>query len=84
MNTVKVEMEVPKELKEVVDALDAVLEKVLAKADIAEYLTLVGTLSAAADGVDQLGDELKSEHRHAAVAYLTERISTRLWKSKAE
>ncbi len=66
----KVEIEVGKESKEVVDAITLLVEDIREKKDIsliaAENLP---SLMKAIEGVDKLDDEMKSEVRNATVAY---------------
>ena len=78
VETVAVELSVPKEMKDVVDLADAVLEKVLSKAEASSYLDLVDDLAKAGDGVGQLSEEAKSEHRSDLVAYLVHKLLDRL------
>lgn len=78
METVKYEMEVPKELKDVVDLVDGILEKVMAKAPMAEYATLLGDLMKAVDGVEGIAEEMKSQYRDEAAGYLVHKLLGRL------
>ena len=82
VETVKVEMDVPKEGKEVVDCLDAVLEKVLAKAPVTSYLELIDDLSKAADGAQKLAAEAQSEYRDELSGYLVQKLMARLVPAK--
>ena len=78
MDLVKYELSIPKESKEVVDLVDAILEKVMAKAPIAEFSALIGDLMKAVDGVGSVDDELKSEGRDEIAAYLVHKVMARL------
>lgn len=78
METVSYSMQVPKEGKEIVDLLDGILEKVLAKAEIASYMSLVGDLTKAADGIASVKDEVKSEYRDELAAYMVHKLMARL------
>lgn len=81
---VKVELEIPKESKEVVDLIDAVLEKVMAKAPIAEFSVLIGDLMKAVEGVGQIDDEMKSDGRDEVAGYLVHKVLGRLMPAKVE
>jgi len=70
MATVSYTMEVPKESKEVVDLIVAVVKKVKAKAPISEYASLIGELSSAVSGVDALPAEAASDGRDELAGYL--------------
>jgi len=74
MELIKQELNVPKETKEVIDLLDAVFEQIKAKSDIAGYMSLIDELYAAAQGFDQVDDELKSKNKADAMAYLVFKI----------
>ncbi len=78
METIKYEMDVPKELKDIVDLLDGILEKVMAKAEMAEYTQLLGDLMTAIDGIEGVGEEIKSQYRDEAVGYLVHKLMGRL------
>lgn len=75
MATVKKELEVGKELSEVIDAVADLLEDILAKKEIgliaAENLP---SLMTAVDGYDQLAVELKGDKRNESAAYLVARL----------
>ena len=83
MESVKYEMEVPKEGKEVIDLLDAILEKVLAKAPMAEYAVLFGQASVAVDGIGNIGEEMKSNGRDELAGYMVHKLMGRLLPVKA-
>lgn len=78
MQTIDYTMKVPKELKEVVDLLDGIVEKVMAKAEIAGYMELIDELSAALDGITGVKDEIKSQYRDEAAGYLVHKLMGRL------
>jgi hypothetical protein len=69
MDSIDVSLKVPKESKELIDLLEGVVEKVKAGAEVNDYLTLIGELTAALDGVDKIPAEAKSEGRDEIVAY---------------
>ena len=78
MEVVKVEMDVPKEAKEVIDFLGAVLDKVMSKAELSEYSTLLSQVLPAIDGVGKIGDEIKSNGRDEISAYLVKVVMEKL------
>lgn len=78
VTTVSYTMEVPKELMEVIDLLDGILEKVMTKADVATYIELLDEASAAAGGIQNVAEEAKSQYRDEAAAYLVHKIMGRL------
>lgn len=75
---INVNMEVPKEGKELVDFLDKVLEKVMGKAPIAEYAELLAAVMPAVDGIAKLGEEMKSDGKDELAAYLVHKLLGRL------
>jgi hypothetical protein len=78
MASVLVELQVPKEGKELVDFLDQVLGKALSKAPLAEYAELLVSVLPALDGIDELKAELKSEGKDELAAYLVHKLMARL------
>ncbi len=82
IEVVKYELDVPKELKEVVDLLDAVLAKVLAKESLASYTELFDELVKAGEGIGAVGDEAKSQYRDEAAGYLVHKLLGRLMPVK--
>ena len=74
----KVEMEVPKDFAEVVDLIDAIIVKVTKKAPAAEYLELIGALTAAADGVQNVKGAISGQYRDECAAYLVKVLMERL------
>lgn len=83
MESVKYELELPKEGKEVVDLLDSILEKVLNKAPMAEYAALFGQASVAVDGISSVGEEMKSHLRDELAGYMVHKLMGRLLPIKA-
>ena len=75
---VDINLSVPKEGKEVVDLVDAILEKVMAKAPMADYTTLLGDLMTAVDGVGNIKEEIKSDGKDELAAYLVHKVLGRL------
>ena len=80
--TVEVKLNVPKEAKDVVDLVDAVLEKALAKADLASYAGLIGGLMTAVDGAQSVPAELASQYRDDLAGYLVQKLMARLAPAK--
>lgn len=70
MESVKVELNVPKESKEVIDALAAVYDFVKAGKSLSEIAELFDELTLAVMGADKLKEEVKSEDRNAIMSYL--------------
>ena len=71
-------MKVPKESKDVVDLIDGILEKALAKAEFADYSELLGKLMSALDGVQGVAPELASQYRDELAGYLVQKVMARL------
>jgi len=84
METVNVTLVVGKESKEVVDLIDAILEKVMAKAKIADYVELFDELTLAINGVQNVSEEMKDETRSNLAGYLVAKLMNRLAPVKAE
>lgn len=78
METVDYTMKVPKEMKEVVDLLDGLLEKIMSKAGASSYMSLLDELMAAIDGVGGIAEEAKSQYRDEAAGYLVHKLLGRL------
>lgn len=68
--SVKVEIEVGKESKDVVDLVADLIEDIKAKKDVSAIAAenLPGLMKAI-EGFDQLDDEAKSKHRNSTIAY---------------
>lgn len=81
---IAVSMDVPKEGKEIVDFLDKVLEKVMNKAELAEYATLITAVMPAIDGAGKIGEEMKSDGRDELAGYLVQKLLSRLLPADAE
>ena len=67
-------LKVPKESKEVIDLLAGVAVKIKEGADVQDYLSLIGELSSALDGIDKVPAEAKSEGRTEIVAYMVHKM----------
>jgi len=74
MSKVSVTLQVPKESKEVIDALIAVLGHFKAKKPLAEAAALLPAVMIAVDGVDKLADEVKSDGLDEIAGYATCKI----------
>ena len=73
MQTVTVTMEVPKESKEVVDCITAILKDVKAKKTVAEIAaTALPKLVTAVDGFNAIGEEVKSQNKDELSGYLVQ------------
>lgn len=70
----KVEMDVPKEGKEIVDALEAIVKHFKEKKSLSEAAALLPPIMAAVDGIDGLGEELKSDGKDELAAYLLHKV----------
>ena len=84
MQTVNYTLVVPKETKEVIDALAAVYEYIKSKKPLSQIGDLFSVLSAAVAGVDQLGEEMKSQYRDEAAGYLVHQLLGRMMPVKQE
>jgi hypothetical protein len=73
VETLPVQLDVPKEGKEVVDFVFAVTQFFLDKRPLEELVTLVGPMLTAIDGWENLSDEVKSAYRADLSAYLTKK-----------
>lgn len=75
MATVQVVMEVPKESKEVVDAIVLLVKDIKAKKPIGEIAgDALPKVIQAAEGFDQVGGEIKSEGRDELAGYLVQQV----------
>lgn len=79
---VTVELAVPKEAMEVVDFLDAVLEKVMSGAPINEYASIFTDIIPAIEGIQNVPNELKSDGKDEIAAYLVHKLMGRLLPSE--
>jgi hypothetical protein len=69
METVGYTMEVPKETKEVFDALEGLILHFKAKKSVTEAAALLPSVLAAVDKIDQLDDEAKTDKLDESVGY---------------
>ena len=76
--TVDYTMKLPKDAKEVVDLVDAILEKAMAKKPASEYTELLDELMVAADGFQNVGPGLKGQLRDELAGYLVKTLMARL------
>ena len=85
MNTVNSELQVPKESKEILDALFDLYEDIKAGKNVGEITSenLTG-LFAAVNGYEQLGEELKSSKRSDLMAYGVKRMADAFAPVKSE
>lgn len=71
MQTVDVVLKVPKESKEVIDALVSLVADIKAKKPIGEIAGgALPKVIAAVDGFDQVDDEIKSENKADLIGYM--------------
>lgn len=79
VQTVAVELKVPKESKEVLDAVTNLIENIRAKKGVAEIAASeLPMLIAAIDGFDKLGEEVKSEFKPDLIGYSGKEIAKAL------
>lgn len=79
IQTVAVELKVPKESKEVADAVTMLVADIRAKKPLGEIAGgALPKIITAVDGFEMLDDEVKSEHKHDLVAYLSREITKAL------
>ena len=75
MQKVSVTMEVPKESKEIVDALAHIVTEIKMKKSVAEMVgSSLAKLIAAVEGFDQLGEEIKSDGQDEIAGYLVQQV----------
>lgn len=74
IETVAHTIQVPKESKEVVDALAKVYELAKAKTDLMGYSAAIGDLTKAVEGIDKVDDEVKSKYKGGLAAYFVEKV----------
>jgi phosphopantothenate synthetase len=84
MESVDYVMKVPKEGKDVVDLIDAILANVFAKTPISEWTNVIDELMAAVDGIQSVTEEMKSEGRDELAAYLVHKVMARVIPVKLE
>jgi hypothetical protein len=82
MDTVNVNLVVPKESKEVVDAVHAILDHFVQGKSLAEAALLLPSVMVAVDGMNKLGDEMKSKQVGGSAGYLVDRVMAALLASK--
>jgi len=83
MELVQVSMMVPKEGKEVVDSVAAILEHFVLGKSLADAAALLPGVMAAVDKVGDIGEELKSKNNDELTAYLVQKVFSAL-KAKSE
>lgn len=70
MDTINVTLGVPKEGKEIVDALSAILAHFMAKRPLAEIAGHLPAIMVAVDGYQKLGEEIGSDANDELAGYL--------------
>ena len=74
---VEVKMMVPKEVKEIIDAVTGLVGHFIKGGDIIGAAPLIPSLMTAVDGYEKVGEELKSDGQEEAVAYTVHKV----WES---
>lgn len=77
MKTIMYEMQVPKEGKEVVDAMAVLIKHFKAGGDVAGATQYLGEVAKAIDGVSGVVEEIKSDYNDELAAYMV----TQLWSA---
>jgi len=72
MELVKYELELPKESKEVIDLLAALVE--VLRSEDRNYGAILPKLMVALDGVGKIGEELKGNYKDELAAYLLHKV----------
>lgn len=78
VEVVHVQLPVPKESKEIVDALSGLVEHFKNGGDLAGATAKLPQVMAAVDGWDKVGEEMKSEFNDEAAAYMLHKIMAAL------
>lgn len=68
------EMKVPKETKELIDLIDAVLMKIMAGEPISTFMELMDELYLAADGATLIGEEVTSKYQDEIAGYMLHKL----------
>lgn len=74
MDRVKYEMEVPKEGKELIDALAGIAKHFMEGQPIAAAAALLPSVMSAVDGIQKLGEELDSEFKDELAGYMIHKM----------
>lgn len=72
--TVDVTLKVPKEGKEVVDAVSGIIGHFRKGGDLAGAAAYLPAVMAAVEGNEKLPEEIKSQHKNALAAYTVEKV----------
>lgn len=75
VQTVEVKLNVPKESKELVDFIFAIIAKAKSGAKLADYGDLLGEGTIALKGVNLLDEEAKSKFRGDLIAYFAKQVN---------
>jgi len=84
MDLVKYEMEIPKESKEIVDAMMGLVQHFMDKRPLEEITLLLPSMMAAFDGYSEVKEEMKSENRDELAGYLIHKALPALMPVKKE
>jgi len=74
MDKVKYEMEIPKEGKEIIDAVAEIVAHFKQGKPLADAALLLPAVLQAVDGWDKLGDEVKSDGKDELAGYLVHKV----------
>lgn len=77
VESVAVQLDVPKESKEVVDAVTGLVSHFVKGGDLSGAAAFLPAVMAAVDGYEKLADELGSELKHESAAY----AAWKLWEA---
>jgi hypothetical protein len=83
IQVVPVSMDVPKEGKEVVDAAAAIIEHFVLGKSLADALVLLPNVLKAVEGLNQIGEEVKSKYNDELAGYLVQKMMSAI-KAKSE
>lgn len=78
MEVVKVELNVPKESKEVIDLIAKIFDQAKDGLDVNDISAILPEFMAAVQGIENLDDEIKGQNKGAILAYLMGEIGERL------
>lgn len=78
MELVKVELNVPKESKEVVDFLALIFDEAKQGLGVDDIAKLLPGLMQAIEGLDKVDDEIKGKNRDDLMGYLVKQIGSKL------
>lgn len=74
MDLIKYEMEVPKESKEIIDALEKIGQHFIDKKSIAEIAALLPAMMTAFDGYEKVKEEVSGSYRDELLGYMMHKL----------